>query len=151
VSQSLAQIYLHLVFSTKDRRPFLQCLDLREEVHKYLGRACNKLDCPVLRVGGVADHVHILCRLGRTMPPSVLIKELKRDSSKWVKTKAPDLPVFYWQLGNGAFSVSPGHVEALRAYIAKQEEHHHTESFQDEFRRLLTIYGLTWDERFVWD
>ncbi len=68
-----------------------------------------------------------------------------------VKTKAPALGDFYWQNGYGAFSVSPGHVELLREYIGNQEDHHRTETFQDEFRRLLTKYGLQWDERYVWD
>jgi REP element-mobilizing transposase RayT len=149
--QSLAQIYLHIVFSTKDRRPFLQDKSIRDEAHNYLGGACNNLGCPVLRVGGVADHVHILCRLGRTLSVAELVKELKRVSSQWLKAKSPDLADFYWQNGYGAFSVSPGHVEALRAYIANQEEHHRQTTFQDEYRRLLTKYGLEWDERYVWD
>ena len=133
---------LHLVFSTKDRRPYLQDRAIREELHNYLGGTCNQLDCPVLRVGGVADHVHILCRLGRTIAVADLIKELKRESSKWIKTKAQVVEDFYWQNGYGAFSISPAHVEAVRAY---------TVTFQDEFRRLLTKYGLEWDERYVWD
>ena len=149
--QSLAQIYLHIVFSTKDRRPFLQNADIREEAHKYLGGTCNNLDCPVLRVGGVADHVHLLCRFGRTISVADLVKELKRDSSQWLKTKSPALAEFYWQSGYGAFSVSPSHVELVRDYIVHQEEHHRTVTFQEEFRRLLTKYGLEWDERYVWD
>lgn len=149
--QSLAQIYLHLVFSTKDRFPYLQDSVIRNEAHKYLGGTCNQQGCPVLIVGGVADHVHILCRFGRTISVAKLIQELKGDSSQWVKTKAPSVTDFYWQNGYGAFSVSPGHVESLRSYIANQEEHHTKESFQDEFRRLLTKYGLEWDERYVWD
>ena len=149
--QSLAQIYLHIVFSTKDRRPFLQDATFRDEAHHYLGGACNNLGCPVLRVGGVADHVHILCRLGRTISVADLVKELKRDSSQWAKTKAPDLADFYWQSGYGAFSISPSHVELVRDYIAKQEEHHRRVTFQEEFRRLLRKYGLEWDERYVWD
>jgi putative transposase len=149
--QSLAQIYLHIVFSTKERRPFLQDRAIRDELHQYLGGTCNNLDCPVLRVGGVADHVHILCRLGRVITVADLVKELKRDSSQWLKTKSPELREFYWQNGYGAFSISPGHVEAVRVYIANQEEHHRTVSFQDEFRRLLTKYGLEWDECYLWD
>ena len=149
--QSFAQIYLHLVFSTKERRPFLQDAAIREEAHDYLGGTCNNLGCPVLRVGGVADHVHILYLLGRTMSVAVLVKELKRESSKWVKTKGTALTDFYWQNGYGAFSVSPGHVEMLRDYIANQEDHHRTVAFQEEFRGLLTKYGLEWDERYVWD
>ncbi|MDG4596376.1 MAG: IS200/IS605 family transposase [Candidatus Contendobacter sp.] len=149
--QSLAQIYVHIVFSTKYREPFLLERTVREEMHKYLGGACNQLDCPVLCVGGPEDHVHILCRLGRTIAVSDLVKELKRESSKWVKTKGVSLNDFHWQNGYGAFSASPSHVEILRIYIANQEEHHKKKSFQDEFRRLLKKYGLEWDERYVWD
>ena len=149
--QSLAQIYIHLVFSTKERQAYLQDLTLRKEMHDYLGGACNGLNCPVLRVGGVADHVHVLFRLGRSISVADLVKEVKRESSKWVKTKAASAQDFSWQNGYGAFSISPSHVDAVRVYIEEQEEHHRDVSFQDEFRRLLTKYGLEWDERFVWD
>jgi REP element-mobilizing transposase RayT len=140
-----------MVFSTEHRYPFFHDKTILEATHKYLGGACNKLDCPVLTVGGVADHVHILCRFGRRIEVSDLVMELKRDSSKWVKDQSPNLSGFYWQKGYGAFSISPSHVEPLRAYIENQAEHHKKESFQDEFRRFLTIYDLEWEERYVWD
>jgi putative transposase len=149
--QSLAQIYLHIIFSTKERRPLLQKTPILEEAFRLLGGICKNHDCPVLRVGGVADHAHILCRSGRTISVSDLIKELKRESSQQLKTKSPELHDFHWQNGYGAFSVSPGHVEALLEYIANQQEHHKRETFQEEFLRLLTIYGLKWDERYLWD
>ena len=149
--QSLAQIYLHLVFSTKDRRPFLQDEKIRLRLHEYLGGSCRQLGCPSLRVGGVKDHLHILCRLGRSIDVSTLIREIKRESSKWIKNKGAGLSHFQWQAGYAAFSISPSHVEALKDYIANQEQHHKTESFQDEFRRLLRKYGIEWDERYVWD
>ena len=149
--QSLAQIYLHIVFSTKNREPFLCDETIRDEMHNYLGGTCNELKCQVLRVGGVADHVHIVCTLGRQISVSDLIRELKRDSSKWAKLQSPSLADFSWQNGYGAFSVSPGHVDALLTYVEKQEQHHATESFQVEFRRLLTKHGIEWDERYVWD
>jgi putative transposase len=147
--QSLSQIYLHLIFSTKDRRPLLNDETIRSETHKYLGGTFNNLDCPVLVVGGVADHVHILCRLGRMITVANLIKELKRESSKWLKTKGVD--DFYWQSGYGAFSVSTSQVEEVRKYIVNQDGHHHKWTFQEEFRRLLTKCGVEWDERYVWD
>jgi len=149
--QSLAQIYLHIVFSTKGRRRYLQNDSIRTELHSYLGGTCRNLNCPSLCVGGVEDHVHILCRLSRTLSVADLVRELKRESSKWLKTKSPDLVIFEWQAGYGAFSISPGHVEKLREYIAGQEEHHKFESFQDEFRRFLANYGIEYDERYVWD
>jgi len=149
--QSLAQIYLHIVFSTKNRTPYLRDPALRDETHAYLGGVCRNHDCPSLIIGGVEDHVHILCRFARTITVADFLRELKRDSSKWLKTKSASLADFHWQNGFGAFSISPGHVELLRKYIADQEEHHRKETFEDEFRRLLCKYGIEYDERYVWD
>jgi REP element-mobilizing transposase RayT len=149
--QSLVEIYVHIVFSTKGRKPFLQERSFRDRTHGYLTGICDGQDSPSLAIGGVEDHVHILCRLGKTQDVSKLIRELKRESSKWVKIENPSLQDFYWQSGYGAFSVSPSHVPALKKYIAEQEEHHRTESFQDEFRRLCEKYGVAIDERYVWD
>ena len=151
MAQSLAPIYLHLVFSTKQRRPFLDDKTLRHECHAYIAGACRKRGSPSIIVGGVKDHVHVLCMLSRQESVAVLIRELKRESSKWLKERSPALRDFFWQAGYGAFSISPGHVAALKEYIANQEEHHRKESFQDEFRRLLKKYGVAYDERYVWD
>ncbi|HRX79108.1 MAG TPA: IS200/IS605 family transposase [Pirellulaceae bacterium] len=134
--QSLAQIYLHIVFSTKHRKPFVQNETLCENTHAYLAGACKKLESPSLVVGGAGDHVHILCRQSKNIALKTLIAELKRESSKWLKTQGSHMSEFYWQRGYGAFSISPSHVEALMNYIANQREHHKTESFQAEFRRL---------------
>ena len=149
--QSLVQLYVHLVFSTKRRQPFLRDLAFRERTHAYLVGICNNQDSPSLRIGGVEDHIHILCRLSKTLDVSALIRELKRDSSKWIKEQNPRLQDFEWQAGYGAFSVSPSHVAALSKYIANQVEHHRQESFQDEFRRLCKKYGVEIDERYLWD
>lgn len=149
--QSLAQIYVHIVFSTKLRQPFLIDKTLRDECHAYLAGTCKRRGSPSIIVGGVVDHVHILCTLSREESVSVLVRELKRESSKALKEKSPSLRNFYWQSGYGAFSVSPSHVPALKQYIRNQEQHHRQESFQDEFRRLLRKYGLPYDERYVWD
>jgi REP element-mobilizing transposase RayT len=102
-------------------------------------------------VGGAADHVHLLCRLGRSVTVAKLVQELKHESSKWLKTRAVSLADFQWQAGYGAFSVSPAHVESLVSYFEDQENHHKTESFEDELRRLLAKYGVEFDERYVWD
>lgn len=151
MGQSLAQIYLHLVFSTKHRTPHLQDPALRQRLHAYLAGTCKNLDSPALIVGGVADHVHLLCRLSKTLELADLLRELKRESSKWIKVEASGLADFQWQNGYGAFSLSPSHVAPLRAYIARQEEHHQRQTFQDEFRRLLRKYAIEYDERYVWD
>ena len=146
--QSLVQIYVHIVFSTKNRAPHLIDSSLRGEVHMYLGGTCRNLDSPAVIVGGVEDHVHVLCHLGKTWAVSDLVRELKRESSKWLKER---LPGFYWQNGYGAFSVDPRELDAVIAYIANQEAHHATESFQDEFRAILADFGTEYDERYVWD
>jgi REP element-mobilizing transposase RayT len=149
--QSLAQIYVHLIFSTKHRNPYLVDLDFRSRLHAYLVGICKNLGSPSIQTGGVADHVHMLCRLGKTNDVSALIRDLKRDSTKWVHQENSRLREFSWQMGYGAFSVSPSHVDALVEYIANQEAHHKTESFQDEFRRICKKYGVEIDERYVWD
>ena len=149
--QSLAQVYLHIVFSTKDRRRFLCDQELRSRTHAYLVGICQNQGAPSLKVGGVEDHIHLLCRMAKVLSIADLIKELKRESSKWVKQQHLELRGFYWQSGYGAFSVSPSHVPALIEYIHNQEEHHKQESFQDEFRRLCKKYGVEIDERYVWE
>ena len=120
-------------------------------MHAYLAGICENQQCPSLRIGGVDDHVHILCRFAKTLDVSTLVRELKRDSSKWIKHEYPNLTEFHWQNGYGAFSISPSHIDALHAYIDNQEEHHRRESFQDELRRLCRKYGIEIDERYVWD
>jgi putative transposase len=117
----------------------------------YLAATLNNLDCPALLVGGVEDHIHALCRLGRQITIANLIRDIKKASSSMLHDRSPQLRRFAWQSGYGAFSISPSHVPALMRYIENQEEHHKTETFQDEFRRLLRKYGIEYDERYVWD
>jgi REP element-mobilizing transposase RayT len=149
--QSLSQVLLHLVFSTKGRAPYLQDNEVRSALHGYLVGACNNRGCPSIQTGGVADHVHILCRFSKTITIADLIRELKRESSKWIKEKYPTVGDFHWQSGYAAFSLSPVHVQPLVSYIQTQEEHHQKESFQDELRRVMRQCGVEWDERYVWD
>uniref|UniRef100_UPI004055BEF5 IS200/IS605 family transposase n=1 Tax=Candidatus Electronema sp. TaxID=2698783 RepID=UPI004055BEF5 len=149
--QSLAKIYIHLVFSTKERLPFLADDKVRSQTHAYLSGACRQLGAPSILVGGVEDHVHILCCMSRTLTVADLVQEIKRASSKWLKQQDEKLACFYWQNGYGVFSVSPSHVDDVKKYIARQAEHHRAASFQAEFRRILKKYGVDYDERYVWD
>jgi putative transposase len=149
--QSLSNVLLHVIFSTKDRMPFLQDAKLRTELHAYLVGTLRKIDCPSLIVGGVADHLHVLCRLSRTMTMANLIEEMKIESSKWVKRQEAGVGSFYWQNGYAAFSVSASNVEQVKRYIREQESHHRTQSFQDELRAFLRKHEVDFDERYVWD
>ena len=147
--QSLALVLVHIIISTKNRKPFLRSVELRSQVHAYLTGALRCLDCSPLLVGGVEDHVHILCRLSRKISLSELVKNLKTSSTKHVKENGHH--DFSWQSGYGVFSVSQSAKESVFAYIANQEIHHRKMNFQDEFRALLTKHGIRFDERYVWD
>jgi REP element-mobilizing transposase RayT len=151
VPQSLAKILVHTVFSTKDRRSFLHDKPLRDELHRYLGGILNHLECQPVTVGGVEDHVHFLCALSRTCDAATMVKEVKRGSSLWLKTKSPDFADFAWQSGYGILSIGFSQIEAVREYIAGQEGHHRKVAFQDELRQLLGRYEIEFDERYVWD
>jgi len=148
--QSLSQLYAHLIFSTKDRFPFLKD-DIRERVHGYLATVLRDMGSPFVVVGGVDDHIHILFDMGRIHPAKDFVEQVKRESSKFVKTLRPNLGKFYWQSGYGIFSVSPTHRESVVLYVNNQEEHHLKTSFQDEYRDFLNRYGIEFDEQYVWD
>jgi REP element-mobilizing transposase RayT len=149
--QSLSAVYIHLVFSTKDRRPLLRDKPTRDALHSYLGGISKQLDCPPILVGGVEDHIHLLARLGRTITQAEWVKELKRVSNLWLKERGRDYADFEWQGGYADFSVSQSNLEPVKQYIAGQEEHHRKVGFQDELRALLRRHKIEWDEKYVWD
>ena len=149
--QSLSAVYIHLVFSTKERRPFLRDKTTRDGLHAYLGGVSKTLECPPLIVGGVEDHVHLLCRFGRTMTQAEWVKEVKRVSNRWLKEQGREYADFEWQGGYADFSVSQSNLEQVKEYIAGQEEHHRKLTFQDELRALLRKHEIEFDERYVWD
>ena len=151
MSQSLSKIWTHLIFSTKDRYPFLTDATIRCDLHAYLASILKANNCPTLIVGGVSDHVHALFVLSKNHSIADIVYEIKRSSSKWVKRQAANLRQFYWQAGYGAFSVSQSHVEQVERYIRDQEKHHRKKTFQDEFREFLLKYQVDYDERYVWD
>jgi len=148
--QSLAKILVHIIFSTKGRTPVI-APEVRPELNAYVVGILRQLECPSILVNSVADHVHILCRLSKTLALAKAVEEVKKGSSKWLKTKAAGLRNFHWQNGYGAFSVSPSNVEDVRQYIANQEEHHRRVTFEEEFRAFLDRHGVVYDERYVWD
>jgi len=150
VPQSLAFNLVHVIFSTKNRRPLL-AEPVLADVHAYLATVTRGTKCDCLRVGGVADHVHLAIRVHPERNVSKLISELKTSSSRWLKTQEPDLEKFAWQRGYGAFSVSPADAGAMLRYIDAQEVHHRKRSFQDEMRVFFEKYHVAFDERFVWD
>ena len=140
----------HIVFSTKNRNPVLHP-DIRAELHPYLAGTLDNIDCPPLRIGGVADHVHLFFGLSRTRAIAGVVETVKTSSSKWIKGKGPEFSDFRWQSGYGAFSVSQSDADKVVAYVANQEQHHRKMTFQEEYRTLLERYRITYDENYVWD
>ena len=151
MAQSLAVLYVHIVFSTKGRHPFLQDGSFRSEAHTYLGGTSAHLGCPPLVVGGTKDHVHILARQAKNVALSDWIRDLKSNSSTWIKEQRPAISRFAWQAGYGAFSVDMTRIEVVRNYILGQEAHHKKVTFQDELRRILIEHGIEPDEAHLWD
>ena len=148
--QSLSKVVIHIIFSTKDRHPWLDA-NVRPRMHAYLATICRDAGAEALRVGGVADHVHLITTLPRTLSQADMLEGLKKKSSKWIKGLALDYRRFYWQRGYGAFSVSPSQLDALLGYVETQEEHHRRRTFQEEYREFLRKHGVEYDERYVWD
>ncbi len=148
--QSLSKVILHIIFSTKNRELFLDS-DVRPRIHAYLATICRDLGAELLHVGGVADHVHIVTTLPRTLSQAQVVEQIKKTSSKWIKEFDARYRTFFWQRGYGAFSVSPSQLEAVLQYVEAQQTHHRTRTFQEEYRDLLRKHGIDFDERYVWD
>ena len=148
--QSLSSILIHLVFSTKNREPFITP-EIETELHRYLAKIFRELKSPSLAIDGTNDHLHILFSLGRVIKVADLVEEVKTESSKWIKTKGREFKNFHWQRGYGALSIGQSNVMALKRYIGNQKQHHRRITFQNEYRQFLKSYGIDYDERYVWD
>jgi REP element-mobilizing transposase RayT len=151
MGQSISEVWLHIIFATKKRQPFLSNPGVRGRMHAYLAGACRELKCPARIVNGTANHVHLLCRLGKTITISSLILSIKRSSSKWIKPRGGMLSKFSWQNGYAAFSVSPSRLRAVENYIANQERHHRRIGFKDELLKFLKEYEIELNEAHLWD
>ncbi len=148
--QSLSKVYVHIIFSTKNRQNLIDD-NIENSLHDYLGGICKGLECNPVKIGGHKEHVHILCLLSRKVAQMNLVEELKKQSSKWIKTKDNVYSNFYWQDGYGIFSINPNQTDIVIEYIEKQHEHHKNNSFQVEFRDFLNKYNVGYDERYVWN
>ena len=150
MSQSLSKILIHVIFSTKLRRSFIH-LEIRDELYAYITQISRAHGSQIHAIGGVEDHIHLLLSLPRTVSISQLVEEIKKGSSKWIKTKGKTYQDFSWQSGYGAFSIGQSKLNVVRQYIQNQIEHHKKVSFQDEYRAFLRKYEVGFDEKYVWD
>ena len=148
--QSFASLHVHIVFSTKHRKPYLDS-ELRPRLFEIIGGLLRDKQCSLIRAGAMDDHIHLLASLARTISVADGVREIKSNSSNWIHNSLPELREFQWQQGYGAFAVSFSGIDAVKAYHANQELHHCNTSYQEELRELLKRHGIAWDERYVWD
>ena len=146
--QSLANILIHVIWSTKDRRPLITD-DIRADLHGYMAGILKNLESPALIINSATDHVHVLCQLSKNLPACKLVEEVKKSSSKWMKTQG--VPTFAWQNGYGVFSVSESNAPVVRKYIEGQEKHHKKVDFKEEFRAFCKRHNVAIDEKYEWD
>ena len=148
MASTLTHLLVHLVFSTKNREPRIS-EDLEDPLYSYLGGLIRSLDCSLLAIGGMPDHVHLLVRLHPTSAVAPLVGKIKANSSRWINDGRGSRGRFAWQTGYGAFSVSESQAEVVKTYIARQKDHHSTRSFREELVDLLRRHGVEFDERYL--
>ena len=148
MAQSLCKIYVHLIFHIKTTSPQIRSVDLNR-VHSYMGQLINSTGCIEIRTGGVGDHVHVLFLLSKDVSISRVVEEVKRNSSRWIKSIDCYYRMFAWQSGYAAFSVSQSVVDKTLQYIMQQQEHHKKCSFVDEYKEFLQLYQVKYDEKYL--
>ncbi len=150
MAQSLSQLFVHIIFSTKKHFPFIKP-EIEGELFAYMGSTIKRLGGIPFLINGTSNHVHVFSTLPKTISLSKFVEEIKRNSSRWIKPKDPAYQKFAWQNGYGAFSVSSSKKETVIKYIANQKEHHQKVTFKEELIKFLKEYGVDYDERYLWD
>jgi putative transposase len=148
MANTYTSLFYHVVFSTKNRAAFIHP-EIEERVWAYVGGIAGHHKMTALQIGGIEDHLHALVMAPPTLAPFQIAKFLKGESSKWVHETFADLQNFGWQDGYGAFTVSKSKLPDVVSYIQKQRVHHQTKSFADEYREMLAIHGVEYDERYL--
>jgi REP element-mobilizing transposase RayT len=138
----------HVIFSTKNREPFITP-EIEPELFAYIGGILKNNESRLLDAGGDADHIHLLISQSKNIALSALMKDVKKDSSSWIKTKGRIFRTFHWQDGYAAFSIGQSNVNELKKYIARQKEHHRKRSFKEELIQFLNAYGIDYDEEYL--
>jgi putative transposase len=149
MSQSLSKLYVHLVFHTKYNHPIISPT-IEDELYAYIGGIIKSTKSQLIKINGTQDHIHILAVMSKNITLSKFLEEIKRNSSRWIKTKGNEYADFIWQGGYGAFSVSPSKVNAVIEYIENQKEHHKKVSFKEEYIELLKAHGIEYNEDYLW-
>ena len=145
------QLLYHVVFSTKGRRPYLQNQQFRERVFSYMAATAKGLGGFAYRIGGYADHVHLLVRIPAKTAVSEFVGKLKANTSKHFNESGKQILKFGWQDGFGVFTVSPSQQNAVDTYIQNQVQHHSSQTFKDEYIQLLEKHEVEYNSDYVWE
>jgi len=150
MANTFSSLQYHLIFSTKNREPWIRH-DIEGRVWSYLGGIGREKGIKSLKIGGMPDHIHIALALPTSIAISEAAKLIKGGSSKWIKDTYPGMNGFGWQDGYGAFTVSRSNLSDVICYIEKQREHHRGKTFQEEYRAFLEKHEIDHDEKYLWD
>lgn len=149
MSQSLSKLYVHIIFHTKYNQDLIHT-DIEPELYAYIGGVIKASGSFPIKINGTENHIHILTTMSKNIALAKFVEEIKRNSSRWIKTKGEQYQNFAWQGGYAGYSVSQSVVEKVERYIENQKEHHKTISFQDEYRKFLNEYNVDYDENYLW-
>ncbi|MEK6642597.1 MAG: IS200/IS605 family transposase [Planctomycetota bacterium] len=149
MAQTLTRLLVHVIFSTKNRTNLIGPA-IEPDLYAYIGGICRNADSPLLCAGGTTNHLHILISLSKTQALANLMMDIKKATSKWIKTKDIHLADFQWQEGYGGFTIGESQVDDLKRYIDRQKEHHRTTTFEEEYVTFLKKYNAPYDDRHLW-
>jgi len=149
MAQTLVSLLVHIIFSTKNRANLITPA-IEPELYKYISGTLRNMESPCLKIGGTANHLHLLVSQSKNIALAFLLEELKKSSSKWIKHQDASFRSFQWQEGYGAFTIGQSNVAALKRYIELQKNHHRRRSFEEELLGLLKKYGVEYDEQYIW-
>jgi REP element-mobilizing transposase RayT len=150
MGQSLSKLFVHIVFHVKKNRILIRKQD-QKDLYAYMGAIIKDNESIPILINGVGDHVHILCVMSKNISLAKLTEEIKRHSSRWIKTLDPHYRQFAWQGGYGGFSVSPSIHDRTKRYIENQEEHHKKKTIEEELITFFKEYGIDYDERYLFE
>ncbi|MUP37668.1 transposase [Labilibaculum euxinus] len=149
MAQSLSKLFVHIIFHVKNNTIKIR-KENRKELYAYIGALIKDNDSIPIIINGVEDHVHVLCVMSKNIALAKLVEEIKRHSSRWIKTKGSNYSKFAWQGGYIGFSVSSSVHDKTKQYIENQEEHHRKLTFRDEYLLFLKEYGIEYNEEYLW-
>lgn len=149
MGQSFVQNLQHIIFSTKNRRKWID-ESWKDDLHAYIGGILRGIDCSMKAAGGASDHIHILTAVDKKIPITDVVRTVKASSTNWIKKTVKNGKEFSWQQGYASFSVSQSNIRKVEHYIRNQRKHHQCVGYKDELRKILDIHGLEYDEKYLW-